>query len=276
MIDESWFHFEEANINRFDLSKISPVCKTINYTDKSKVVITSNDRFVLMHQLPDLCLIDQNLDITRRNTWIYGEIRRMCWSSSYYRFIIVSEQGVFLVDETTMSIEKLKIAQERKWHSCTCSDTCLFLSTYALASSIMEYNLFPTVEFVKEWKSPDTCREEEWINDMKYNRESIALLIKNPPKKTLFIELRISETLERLWSFQIDCINLVTNAFNCCLVNDEEWLVTNHDSDSLVHITKDGKSKSSHAYKPSPWCAALVGSDMIAISNTNGVNFHKF
>ncbi len=276
MIDESWFHFEESNINRFDLSKISPVCKTINYTDKSRMALASNDQFIMMHQLPDLCLIDQNLDIIRRATWSYGDIHGMCWSSSLDRFIIVSDEGVFFLDETTMSIEKLKIVQERKWFSCTCSDTSLFLSTYELASYVMEYTLLPTIEFVKEWKSPDTCRKEEWISDVKYNRGSIALLINDPSKKTLFMELRNTKTLDRLWSFQINCVNLVEKAFRCCLINDEEWLVTNHESDSLVHITKDGKMKLSHTYKQSPWCAAILGPNILAISAREGVNFHKF
>lgn len=276
MIDDGWFHFEESNINRFDLSKISPVCKTINYNDKSNVFIASNDRFVLMHQLPDLCLIDQNLDIIQRTTWNHGSIRSLCWSSSLDRFIIVSEKGVFSLNETAMSIKKLQIVMERNWSSCACSDTFLFLSTYELASSIMQYDLLPSIELIKEWESPVTCQKEEWISDVKYSCGSIALLILNPSMKTLFIELRNTKTLDRLWSFQINCINLTANAFCCCLINDEEWLVIDHDSDSLVHITKDGTMELSHTYKPSPRCAAILGPDILAISSCKGVNFHKF
>jgi hypothetical protein len=276
MIDKSWIHFEESNINRLDLSKISPVCKTINYTDKSRMAFASSDQFIMMHHSPDLCLIDRNLDIIRRTIWCYGDIQEMCWSSSLDRFIIVSAEGVFLLDETTMSIEKLKIVQEREWVCCTCSDTSLFLSTYELASSVMEYTLLPTIEFVKEWKSPVTCRKEEWINDIKYNRGSIALVIKNSSEKTLFIELRNSKTFERLWSFKMDCIDVLKIAFKCCLVNDEEWLVMDRDSDNLVHITKDGKMQLSHTYKQSPCCAAILGPNILAISILKGVNFHKF
>ena len=276
IIDDNWVHFEESNISQFDLSNMSPVCKRITRTDTSRVELASNDQFILMHQLPDLCLVDRNLNIIRRTNWNYEDIRSMCWSSSLDRFIISSDEGIFSLDDTSMSIEKLKITEQRKWFSCTCSDKSLFLSTYELASSILEYNLMPNVEFIREWKSPDTCRKEEWVNDMKYNRGSIALLLCNPSAKTLYIELKNAETFHRLWSFQIDSANLCQAGFFCCLINDEEWLVMDHDSGNLVHITKDGKLKSSKNHKPSPICAAILGPNIIAISRKGGVNFHTF
>jgi hypothetical protein len=275
VIDDSLIDIEESNINGFDLSKMSPVCKTIAYTNKSCVSLASNDRFLLIHQLPDLCLIDRNFEIVRQTPWNYGEIRSMCWLSSFNRFIIISENGVFSIDERAMSTEKLQIIQERKWMSCTCSDTSLFLSTYELASSVIEYSLLPSIEIIKEWKSPDTCREKEWITDMKYNHGSIALLINNTSKKILFIELRNIKTLDRLWSFQMDSMDVQNRSFYCCLLDDQEWLVMDHKSGRLAHITKDGKIKSTRAYDQLPFCADILGPDTIAISTTNSVNFHK-
>jgi hypothetical protein len=111
---------------------------------------------------------------------------------------------------------------------------------------------------------------------MQYSNGSIALLVKNMSEKILFIELRNIKTLERLWSLRMDCIDLQKKAFDCCLLDDEEWLVMDHESNRLVHITKDGKMKSTRAYDEVPWCASILGPDIIAISTTNGVNFHKF
>ena len=214
-----------------------------------------------MHQLPDLCLIDRNFKIVRQTTWNHGDIRDICWSSSLNRFIIIGEKDVFSINEKTMSIDKFVTLSKRNWFSCTCSDSSLFLSTYELASSIIEYNLLPTMEIIKEWKSPVTCQKEEWITDMKYNNGSITLMIKNSSENTLFIELRNIKTLDRLWSFKMDCMDLQKRSFHCCLVNDEEWLVMDHDSDRLVHITKDGKMKSSCAYKSR--LGVLLCSDLI-------------
>ncbi len=276
VIDDSLIDIEELNINRFDLAKMSPACKTINYTDGSCGSLASNDRFLLMHQQPDLCLIDQNFKIVRQTTWNHGDFRDIGWSSSLNRFIIIGEKDVFSINEKTMSIDKFVTLSKRNWFSCTCSDSSLFLSTYELASSIIEYNLLPTMEIIKEWKSPVTCQKEEWITDMKYNNGSITLMIKNSSENTLFIELRNIKTLDRLWSFKMDCMDLRNRAFYCCLLNDEELLVMDHGSDRLVHITKDGRMKSSCAYKSRPLCATLFGSDIIAISTNKGVNFHKF
>jgi hypothetical protein len=275
LVLDNLVHIEEWNTSRFDLPKMLPVCKTINYTDKSSVSLASNDRFLLMHQMPSLCLVDLNLEIVRQTTWNYGEYRDMCWSSSLDRFIIVGEKGIFSVDEKTMLIDKLSVGQERNWLSCTSSDTSLFLSTYTLASSIIEYSLLPSVKIITEWKSPDTCQKQEWITDMKYNNGTIALLIHNTSQKQLFIELRNVKTLSRLWSIRMDSANLQKKSFHCCLLNDDEWLVMKHDSDRLVHVTKDGKMKSSCSYESTPWCATMFGSDIIVITTTQSINFHK-
>jgi hypothetical protein len=275
VIDDSLIDIEESSMNRFDLSKMSPVCKTITSTDESCVSLASNDRFLLIHRQPDLCLIDRDFKIIRQVTWNYGKIESMCWSSSFNRFIITSEQDVFSVDENSMSIERFVTLSKRDWFSCTCSDTSLFLSTYELASSVIEYSLLPSMEIIKEWKSPDTCQEKEWINDMCCNHESIALLIKNSSEKRLFIELKNLKTFHRLWLCQWNITDITKKVFRCSLLYDEEWLFIDYESDRLVHIRKDGRIKSTRTYDKTPYCATMFDSDVIAISADNGVNFHK-
>jgi hypothetical protein len=48
-----------------------------------------------------------------------------------------------------------------------------------------------------------------------------------------------------------------------------------NNSDRLVHVTKDGKMKSSCSYESTPWCATMFGSDIIVITTTQSINFHK-
>lgn len=262
-------------MKQFDLSNMPPACKTIGYTSKSWYLAASNEQYLLMHRLPDLCLVDRNFEIVRQTTTNYTEIRSICWSSSLDRFIIVSEKDVFSIDDKAMSINTFPKLSKGNWLTCTCSDTSLFLSAYTCATSIAEYHLLPSIEVTREWKTPVTCKGDEWVNDMKYCNGSMALLIMNTSKNTVFIELRSSNTLDQLWSCPTDCKNLQNKAFHCCLLTNHEWLIMGPDSDHLVHITKDGKMKPSNVYKPSPNCATMFGLNTIAISTTKGLNFHN-
>lgn len=187
IIDTNLVTFKDSRINEFNLHNLSSEYKTISYTCNISVLIARNERVTLMHRTPDLCLIDQTFNIVHQTRWHYGQIKSMCWSYTLDRFIVVSEQGIFFVRENTMLIDKVLTILNNKLFACTCSDTSLFLSTYTLASSITEHNISPDMETVREWMSPDTCSNNEYINDIKYSNESLALLIRNVSDGTAFL-----------------------------------------------------------------------------------------
>jgi hypothetical protein len=276
VIDGCLTLIEESDINPLDISKLPPVYKTISCIGKNYPPLESNGQFLSMYRDPDLCLINRELTIVRQATWPFEFIRSMCWSSSLHQFIIASDQGIFSVDEKTLSIDSLKTVQKQNWFCCTCSDTSLFLSTYEAASSIMVYGVLPAIEFIKTWTSSDICTNEEWISDAKYCNESIALVRKEFSGKRFSIELRNTNTFDRLWSFDMDCLAVRQKTFHCCLLNGEEWLVLDNESDRLLHITKDGKMKSSCVYPSKPLCATMFGPDTIAITTLDSLNFHQF
>jgi hypothetical protein len=275
VLDDSLIHIENSDINRFDLTSLSSVYKTINYPRENWAPLTCNNRYLLIHQEPNLCLVDQDLNIVKQNSWIYGTIYDMCWSSTLNRFIIINGSDVFLVDETNMSIENVQTLQKRKWLSCTTSETSLFLSTKVWGSSIMEFSLLPTIELVKQWQSPDTCTRDEVINGIVYNNGTIVMMIKNPSEKTIHIEMRSSATLDRLWSVRLNIAYSQNIRTRCCLLFNDQWLVVDRNTSRIIHISKDGKVKSSSAYNPPPFCAVLFDQDMLAISTARGVNLHK-
>ncbi|CAF2805392.1 unnamed protein product [Rotaria sp. Silwood2] len=275
IIDDSLIHIEDSDINRFDLSSISPLYKTINYTRENWAPLACNNRYLLIHQEPNLCLVDRNLTIIKQNSWIYGTIYDMCWSSALNRFIVINGSDVFLVDENNMSIENIQALQKSKWLSCTTSETSLFLSTKVWGSSIMEFSLLPTIELVKQWQSPDTCSRDEVINGIVYNNDTIAMMIKNPSKKTIHIEMRSSATLDRLWSVRLNIAYSQNIRTRCCLLSHDEWLIVDRNTSRLFHISKDGNVKSSCAYNPPPFCATVFDQNMLAISTARGVNLHK-
>ena len=275
VIDDSLIQIEDSDANRFDLSSLSPVYKSINYPRENWVPLACNNRYLLLHQEPNLCLVDRDLTVIKQNSWIYGTIYDMCWSSALNRFIVINGSDVFLVDEDNMSIENIQTLPKRKWLSCTTSETSLFLSTKVWGSSIMEFSLLPTIELVKQWQSPDTCTRDEVINGIVYNNGTLAMMIKNPTEKTIHIEMRSSATLDRLWSVRLNIAYSQNIRTRCCLITHNEWLVVDRNTSRIFHISKDGKVKSSSAYNPPPFCATVFEQDMLAISTARGVNLHK-
>jgi hypothetical protein len=275
VMHDSLVQISETNEHELDLSTIFPVHRTLNRPVGSCVVLTGNEQSLLIHQKPNLCLIDKEMNITKQVLWEHQAILNMCWSSTLDRFIVVEEKNIFLVDERTMSIETIETIEERLWWSCTCSDASLFLSTNVWGSSIVELRLSPSVAIIREWKSPITCTKDEIINSMAYQSKTCAIVIKNNIEKSVRIELRFSETLVRIWSLPLNIIVCQIFVFSCCSLNCNEWLVTDYETKRLLHITKDGKLKTAIPYNEIPYRAALFASDMLAVSTKMGTNLHK-
>ncbi|CAF1169022.1 unnamed protein product [Rotaria sordida] len=275
VLDDNLIYIENLDINHFDLISLSSIYKTINYPRENWTPLTCNNQYLLIHQEPNLCLVDQNLNIIKQNSWIYGTIYDMCWSSTLNRFIVINGSDVFFIDENFISIENIQTLQKCKWLSCTTSETSLFLSTKVWGSSIMEFSLLPTIKLIKQWQSPDTCTRDEVINGIVYNNDTLAMMIKNPSEKTIHIEIRSSITLDRIWSLKLNIAYSQNIRTRCCLLPNDQWLVVDRNTSRIFHITKDGKVKSSSAYNPPPFCAVLFDHNMLAISTARGVNIHK-
>jgi hypothetical protein len=132
------------------------------------------------------------------------------------------------------------------------------------------------MQLIKQWESPDSCQKDELINDMRYSNETLAFLItKAHTKRTVHIELRSSKTLERLWSLRLNIDDVQQIRFRCCLINEDEWLVTDYATSRLILITSDGKMKFMCAYNRRPGCPCMFGCDILALSIDKGINFHK-
>jgi hypothetical protein len=214
------------------------------------------------------------MNIVKEVLWTYGDIYDTCWSASLNRFIVIGGRIVFLVDENTMSISNVQTIGEQGWLSCTCSETFLFMSTNQFPSSIMKFSLLPSIQLVREWKSPDTCALNEIIDGIVYNKGTLSMIIENASEKSLRIDLRYAETLDCIWSLRFDTVCNQNLVFRCCLLDGDEWLVTDYVTKRLLHITKDGKLKTIIKYDAIPYHANLFA-NMLAISSSDGLNFYK-
>jgi hypothetical protein len=138
----------------------------------------------------------------------------------------------------------------------------------------MKFTLLPKIELIKEWKSPQTCAQHEIIHKIVYNDGVLGVVIKNTTEKSLRLELKSAETLDRIWSLGFDTVCNQNVVFRCCLLTNDEWLVIDYETKRLLHVIKDGKLKTTIPYDGIPYCANIFA-NMLVVSTSKGVNFHK-
>ncbi len=113
-IDNSLVQIQETHVHEFNLSTLLHVYQTLDRPSASYLALASNDQFLLIHQNPNLCLVDSKMNIVKQVLWTYDTIWDMCWSSSLKRFIIIEENNICLVDARTMSIVNVRTTETRK------------------------------------------------------------------------------------------------------------------------------------------------------------------
>ncbi|CAF0822885.1 unnamed protein product [Adineta steineri] len=275
VIEDSFIQINKIDEYKIDLSNVAHVHRTLKIRDGSYTTLADNNQFLLVHQKPNLCLIDREMNVVKQVLWSFKSILDMCWSSTLDQFIIIEEENVFILDDKTMSIQKMKNIQNRSCLSCACSNTSLFLSTNSWGSSVLQLRLSPSITMVKGWTSPITCAKDERIDNMTYRNETLAIIIKNNVDKSVRIELRSCETLNRIWSLPLNIISNGPILFRCCSLNYMEWLVTDHENKNLLHITRDGNLKTFVMYDRIPYCAQLLHSNLLIIFTEKGISSHQ-
>jgi hypothetical protein len=272
VIDESLIRIKELNIPYLNLSNLPLPYKRVNHIDGSSRIIAINDRFFLVHQEPNLCLMNRDFVGIKRRQWSHGPIWDMCWSSTLTRFVVVTQGNVFIVDDSTLSIQSIQINQNQRWFSCACSHSTLYLSTINAGSSIFEFNLSPSIQFKKQWTPPETCAQNQIIMNIVYKNKTLALTISDQLNKEKFIELRSSTTMERLWSLRLD-IEYNNHMVRCCSLNHSDWLVLTGIKSRLLHISKDGKVQATSQYTENLVFVRLFDGNKLAISTEKELTF---
>jgi len=274
IIDDGLISIESTAEHELDLSNLPTPCTTIQRLGGSKFSICASDNYLLIHRKPNLCLVDREMNVVKEMLWNYEDIWDMCWCSTLDRFLVNEGSNIFLIDESTMAIEKIKTIEEINWLSCTTSENHLFLSTNTYGSIVKKYDLLPSIKLVIEWKSPFTCTDNEWISSIRYNNEKLGLLIRNNPEKSLRMELRSADTFDRIWLLKFDTVCEQNIGFRCCSLTCNEWLVTDYQSKRLLQVTKNGKLKAAVPYENFPYYPTLFG-NMLAVSRNYGIVVYK-
>jgi hypothetical protein len=114
----------------------------------------------------------------------------------------------------------------------------------------------------------------EYIDDIVYNNETLAVVISNKDQESIRMELRSCTMLDCIWSLPLDIV-YIQERFRCCSLTCDDWLVADRNAGRLLHITADGNIKETIAYKEIPYYVTLFGSNMLVIATEKGINFHK-
>ncbi|UJR09269.1 hypothetical protein I4U23_013514 [Adineta vaga] len=265
-IDDTIVQIRETNVQPFDASIFSSIRRTVTYPRGSWYSLTSNDQFLLLHQVPNLCLLDTTLSKVKEIIWLHGTLYDMCWSSTLDRFLLLTNDNLFLVGENLLSIDLVQTLPKQKWFSCTCSHEYLYLSTEEWGSSIVQIGLSSPMMIIKEWKSPETCAADEFIESIVYNNGTLVLSIRNRTKKTIRVDLRSTKTFHQIWSFVLHTNYDKTTALRCCSIESNEWLIPDLHGNHLLHVSADGKLIQRITYQPTPYRINQFTSDILAIA----------
>jgi hypothetical protein len=251
-----------------DLLPLHSPCRTMKLPFDEFPALACNEKYLLVHQPPNLSLIDRHFTIIKETPWTHDDIWDMCWSSALSRFVLVTNKDVLTLDQNTMTITRCPISSDVEWSRGTCSDSALFLLTQGLGSSIYEYKLPPSSKGGKERHPPETCDECEYIFDLKSNQKSLAMVIFNTETNKTRLDLRSSINLECLWSVDVG------QGFRCSLLHGEQWMVVDALSRRLFHISNNGKLLKAEKYGYQPWNIFQWGKYIIGIRTAEGINLH--
>jgi len=270
-IDENLINFEES----FDISSLPPIHRVIDRDDQSYTSLATDNKLLLLYHEGTLLLVDKTLTISKQIPWRNGDIYDMCYSHTLKRFLILVENELYSLDETNMSITKIRSIPWQQCFSCSCSDKCLYLSTKVYNSSLMQFDLLPSITFVKKWPSNEICTDDEGIDGICCQNQTIALMISNEQKKLIRLDLYSTVSMKRIWTINFDVIYNPNQAFRFCSINRNEWLVADHANCQLIQVSADGKVKAIVGYELPPCCVIQIAKDMLAVSTESVVHLHK-
>jgi hypothetical protein len=274
VIDDSLIEIDIPDPYQSNLSTLSPPYEIIERVPLSSDAMASNSQYLLSHQNSSLFLIDKFLCIIGEKKWPYDWIRDMCWSQVLNSFFIITSSNVYLVDGDSLAIEHLKSIKGKFWQSCTCSDTSLYLSKDTWNSAIDEFDLKSSLKFVKHCSRIEVMKFKQRIDSIEYSNETLALAINDQSTEGFCLELRSTGTFDLLWSCRLD-IDYSQRKIQCCLINQDTWMVADWGTSSLFYITKDGKLKNRIEYKYELHHVNLFGTNKLVISTNDSIHFHK-
>jgi hypothetical protein len=282
ILNDNYIHFNiEEEVDNNNELILTPIIEKISSLPINADCLANNDTSILLHRHPTLCLYDHNLNfINETHPYFDLSIIDMCWSSTLKSFLILTNEDIFILNETKMILEKSNIPtrNEGHWHNLTPSLTSLYLTAYKWGTSIYQYDIHSSkFQFNRRWKTPITCSKDESIDHFIHNNNSqIAMIIQNRLNNKKYFQLRNDQTLDLIWLFELNQCEMTIHRNRFSLINENQWLIIDSNQSKLVIFSQNGLFKQMIDYHfDQPFRALQIKSNFLLVTANHSINLHQ-
>lgn len=258
---------------------LSPVIEKLSSTQNNCDCIASNDTYILLHRHPILCLYDKNFNLIKQ-TYPYTDLILIdiSWISTLNRFAILTNDDVFILNEINMILEKSNIPRRTNghWHNITCSLNSIYLTAYKWGTVIYKYSI-QSFELDQRWKTPLTCSTDETIDHFIHNQKNhLVMIIQNRLNYEKYFQLKNDQTLQIIWSIQLDQFTMKIQRNKVCLINQNQFLIINSDQSQFIIFSSNGLFKQIINYQfNQPLNALQIKSNLLFVTTNQSINLHQ-
>lgn len=276
--NRNYSYVEEKTPLDADLSShLMPAHQSLKITASEYSCLAANDKSIALEQFHRLNLINGAYDSDLSVEW-NDFVVDLFWSSALEKFIVINIDCIetLYVDSKRKCTRVVNLHHDldgRFWWCGTSSNDTLFLSKAIEGTSLFEYTFKPEFAFVKEHRSPVSCKKGEFIGHMSSNATVLALMIIQQNSEVR-LDLCSLNTIERQRSIEINSI-YSTHPFRSCPMNDGQWILVNPNQSQLWYISKDGDVLSKEDYAGTPLHAACMGANTLAVLTAERMNIHR-
>ena len=259
----------------FDLNATAEsINRTRNLSTDQCIVMARNSKVMLIAQESYLGVYDETLNLIKKVAWSHRRIWDMCFFQSLSKFILLSESGIYMLDDQIWLIEPVKsLFKERDlWYCCAAAQKSLFLSTRQLSTTIHEYRLESTQCNLTEQNMSRS--ENECVEYMATSNDHLAVIMLNNLTGGRRFDVRSIFNFQQLWTIALH-IEEKVNIMSCCSLDYLGWLIVDLAQSNLIYITSRGQLQQSVRYEPSPQYALQLNDQTLAVLTEQGINLHK-
>ena len=262
------------------LTLTSPI-QSLRSSVKNADCLAHNARFILLHRYPTLALFDRNLNVLNETNPVPNwSIADACWSHTLSRFLILTNEHLYILDETTMELQQCPTTSriQGHWHSITCSHQRLFLTAYKWGTHVHQYKInASTIEFHRPLPTPVICSNDESIDHFLHdNVDRLAMIRQSRATNSKSFDVRSDSSFECLWSLDLHQCQMTIHRHRFCAVERNRWLIVDTNQAQLFLISAHGSVEQTLAYpSPSPRRALQIEPSLLLVSTDATVNLHQ-
>ena len=259
----------------------SPVLQTRFLSSENRHRLSVNETQLLVYHHPKLSLLDLNLTLLRETDLRPAmQVNGISWSARLTRFLILTDTDLFLLDPDHLSLEKSSIPSrtDGHWHCLTCSADSLYLTVYKWGTHLHQYHFGPfSLDFRRQIQLPIQSPKDHSIDQFIYYQEnSLVMLLQRRIDHRKQFQLRSDETLECLWSIELDPSFATLERTRFCLFNEDQWLLIHPNQRQLIPVSINGSVQPTIDGHSTPIHDVLhIRENFLLLTTHHSLNLHQ-